>query len=207
MPKQGSEILSSITVTKGSHLVPFCSTCIIIRICIIAYMFSSKTNTLRKSFSRIKRLRRRAFHCEAGCISFCNCVTMQVSINVSNLLLWARIKTGGGSAMTWQILFLLYKDARWWRRFCLVKKTESAYCDDGNGDLKRDMTEKKNYIYIYIYWVVYQRDIWINCSGWERCFCGLCNCPVWLETDNILTGAYQTPSAVSALLLQLHLKW
>lgn len=62
--------------------------------------------------------------------------------------------------------------------------------------------QRKLYIYIYIY----RRDTVFGyiVSGWERCFSGLCNCPVWLETDNILTDAYQTTSAVSALLMLLH---
>lgn len=67
--------------------------------------------------------------------------------------------------------------------------------------------QRKLYIYIYIYMSsIYQRDTVFGyiVSGWERCFSGLCNCPVWLETDNILTDAYQTTSAVSALLMLLH---
>lgn len=65
--------------------------------------------------------------------------------------------------------------------------------------------QRKLYIYIYMS-SIYQRDTVFGyiVSGWERCFSGLCNCPVWLETDNILTDAYQTTSAVSALLMLLH---
>lgn len=55
-------------------------------------------------------------------------------------------------------------------------------------------------IHTHFYQAVYQK---VKCLGWENCFCGLYNCPVWLETDNILTGAYQTPSAVSVLLMLL----
>lgn len=63
--------------------------------------------------------------------------------------------------------------------------------------------QRKLYIYMSS---IYQRDTVFGyiVSGWERCFSGLCNCPVWLETDNILTDAYQTTSAVSALLMLLH---
>lgn len=39
-----------LTVMKGSHLVPFCSTCMIIRICIIAYLFSNNTIPLESHF-------------------------------------------------------------------------------------------------------------------------------------------------------------
>lgn len=71
-------------------------------------------------------------------------------------------------------------------------------------EITRESAEK--IIYIYILSSIYQRDTVFGyiVSGWERCFSGLCNCPVWLETDNILTDAYQTTSAVSALLMLLH---
>lgn len=137
-------------------------------------------------------------------LSFCNCVTMQVSNNVSNLALWACIKRRrrrqhhGDSSD----LFVV-------QRRSLIKMMTRP--DENSEPLlcwwlmvmnqwwHNERCERETNIYISS--SIYQRDIWVNCSGWERCFCGLCNCPVWLETDNILTGAYQTPSAVSGLLL------
>lgn len=132
-----SQNISLTTVMKGSHLVPFYSTCMIIRICIIAYLFSDNT-TLLKSFSYIKQTvweDKVCFNVRLVVLSFCNCVMMQGS-NVSNLVLWACTvsKRGGGGMMTSLFVvmtkFMLYKDDRW---CCQVKKV-SVYCDDGNGD-------------------------------------------------------------------------
>lgn len=79
MPKYASEsrecgnILSSTTVMKGSHLVPFYSTCINIRICILAYLFSNNTIRLESHFFiyiKKKELSEEMlrFHCATGCI-------------------------------------------------------------------------------------------------------------------------------------------
>lgn len=71
-------------------------------------------NTLGESFSYIKWI-------VWAVLYFCNCVTMQGSNNVSNLVLWARNKSWGGIEATSEIC-LFYKDARCSRWFNQVKK-------------------------------------------------------------------------------------
>lgn len=128
---------------------------------------------------------------------------MQGSNSVSNDVLWARIKKKRKKKETGRryqrvcftkmllekLFFQMKKRLLWWWQWWGIHVEITREC-------------RENYTYIYIY----QRDTVFGyiVSGWERCFSGLCNCPVWLETDNILTDAYQTTSAVSALLMLLH---
>lgn len=128
---------------------------------------------------------------------------MQGSNSVSNDVIWARIKKKRKKKETGRryqrvcftkmllekLFFQMKKRLLWWWQWWGIHVEITREC-------------RENYTYIYIY----QRDTVFGyiVSGWERCFSGLCNCPVWLETDNILTDAYQTTSAVSALLMLLH---
>lgn len=133
---------------------------------------------------------------------------MQGSNSVSNDVLWARIKKKRKKKETGRryqrvcftkmllekLFFQMKKRLLWWWQWWGIHVEITREC-------------RENYTYIYIYMSsIYQRDTVFGyiVSGWERCFSGLCNCPVWLETDNILTDAYQTTSAVSALLMLLH---
>lgn len=128
---------------------------------------------------------------------------MQGSNSVSNDVIWARIKKKRKKKETGRryqrvcftkmllekLFFQMKKRLLWWWQWWGIHVEITREC-------------RENYTYIYIY----RRDTVFGyiVSGWERCFSGLCNCPVWLETDNILTDAYQTTSAVSALLMLLH---
>lgn len=128
---------------------------------------------------------------------------MQGSNSVSNDVLWARIKKKRKKKETGRryqrvcftkmllekLFFQMKKRLLWWWQWWGIHVEITREC-------------RENYTYIYIY----QRDTVFGyiVSGWERCFSGLCNCPVWLETDNIVTDVYQTTSAVSALLMLLH---
>lgn len=129
---------------------------------------------------------------------------MQGSNSVSNDVLWARIKKKRKKKRDRKAISkgLFYKNASWKTILPDEKALIVMMAMVRNTCWNNKRVQRKLYIYIYIY----QRDTVFGyiVSGWERCFSGLCNCPVWLETDNILTDAYQTTSAVSALLMLLH---
>lgn len=150
--------MSLTTVMKGSHLVPFYSTCMIIRICIIAYLFSDNT-TLLKSFSYIKQTvweDKVCFNVRLVVLSFCNCVMMQGS-NVSNLVLWACTVSKKGRwrhdditfcchdkiyvIQRWQMMLPGEESERllWWRQ-----RWRNIY------DIMRYSMRENIYIYIYI---------------------------------------------------------
>ncbi len=75
-------------------------------------------------------------------LSFCNCVTMQVSNSVSNLILGARIKKGGSSMGTLQICFCNTKMLADKSDDPNRRKKISTYDVNGN------MIWKKKYTYI-----------------------------------------------------------
>lgn len=133
---------------------------------------------------------------------------MQGSNSVSNNVLWARIKKKKKKKRDRKAISkgLFYNDASW-KTILPGEKAlivMMAMVRNTCWNNKRECRENYTYIYIYIELYISETVFGYIVSGWERCFSGLCNCPVWLETDNILTDAYQTTSAVSALLMLLH---
>lgn len=130
---------------------------------------------------------------------------MQGSNSVSNDVLWARIKKKRKKKRDRKAISkgLFYKNASWKTILPDEKALIVMMAMVRNTCWNNKRVQRKLYIYMSS---IYQRDTVFGyiVSGWERCFSGLCNCPVWLETDNILTDAYQTTSAVSALLMLLH---
>lgn len=170
----GYKMLPSPTVAKGSHVVPFCRTCMIIRICIIAHLFSNNTVNLENRSSYMKWIVSddKCFIVSQVVFSFCNCEMMQGS-DVSNLLvLWACIKKGGGSMSTSKVCFCCTKmladlkkkkkdeDSARGKQWALIVMITS---DESMTVWWERITEKK----INVYKGLYRRYIWINCSGWE----------------------------------------